>query len=265
MYISPHSSTVSWKIPWWRSLEGCSSWGHWGSDTTEQLHFHFSLSCIGEGNGNPLQCSCLENPRDGELPSMESHRVRHNWSDLAAAAEIYIYIEKAYRSFSKVKLRPWEIFESLLLQEGTCWSDLLLSQEGEMQKMFEQAKVKLRHIFPEDWIKSESVNPDSEKIPVVDHGVFDRTVPLGTTGRSGFPGKNWAFLLPDFLGRGEKLTFIPSMCPVEATGRQWRTGKPGVLQSMGSQRVRHDGTTERQPQRQQSSSQGFPERACGPR
>ena len=48
----------------WRSLEGCSPWGHWGSDTTERLHFHFSLSCIGEGNGNPLQCSCLENPRD---------------------------------------------------------------------------------------------------------------------------------------------------------------------------------------------------------
>ena len=49
----------------WRSLEGCSPRGHWGSDTTERLHFHFSLSCIGEGNGNPLQCSCLENPRDG--------------------------------------------------------------------------------------------------------------------------------------------------------------------------------------------------------
>ena len=48
----------------WRSLEGCSPWGHGGLDTTEQLHFHFSLSCIGEGNGNPLQCSCLENPRD---------------------------------------------------------------------------------------------------------------------------------------------------------------------------------------------------------
>ena len=38
--------------------------GRWESDTTERLHFHFSLSCIGEGNGNPLQCSCLENPRD---------------------------------------------------------------------------------------------------------------------------------------------------------------------------------------------------------
>ena len=48
-----------------RSLVGCSPWGRWGSDTTERLHFHFSLSCIGEGNGNPLQCSCLQNPRDG--------------------------------------------------------------------------------------------------------------------------------------------------------------------------------------------------------
>ena len=44
---------------------GYSPWGHEESDTTEQLHFHFSLSFIGEGNGNPLQCSCLENPRDG--------------------------------------------------------------------------------------------------------------------------------------------------------------------------------------------------------
>ena len=48
-----------------RSLVGCSPLGLEESDTTEQLHFHFSLSCIGEGNGNPLQCSCLENPRDG--------------------------------------------------------------------------------------------------------------------------------------------------------------------------------------------------------
>ena len=48
-----------------RSLVGCSPWGREESDTTERLHFHFSLSCIREGNGNPLQCSCLENPRDG--------------------------------------------------------------------------------------------------------------------------------------------------------------------------------------------------------
>ena len=49
----------------WRSLVGCSPWGRKESDTTERLHFHFSLSCIGEGNGNSLQCSCLENPRVG--------------------------------------------------------------------------------------------------------------------------------------------------------------------------------------------------------
>ena len=48
-----------------RSLVGCSPWGLKESDPTEQLHFHFSLSCIGGGNDNPLQCSCLENPRDG--------------------------------------------------------------------------------------------------------------------------------------------------------------------------------------------------------
>ena len=48
----------------WKSLEGCSPWGRWGSDTTEWPHSHFSLSCIEEGNGTPLQGSCLENPRD---------------------------------------------------------------------------------------------------------------------------------------------------------------------------------------------------------
>ena len=48
-----------------RGLVGCSTWGCSELDTTEWFHFHFSLSCIGEGNGNPLQCSCLENPRDG--------------------------------------------------------------------------------------------------------------------------------------------------------------------------------------------------------
>ena len=63
--VAPHSSTLAWKIHGWRRLVGCSPWGCKESDTTERLHFHFSLSCIGEGNGNPLQGSCLENPQDG--------------------------------------------------------------------------------------------------------------------------------------------------------------------------------------------------------
>ena len=63
--MAPHPSTLAWKIPWTEEPDGLQSMGSQESDTTGRLHFHFSLSCIGEGNGNPLQCSCLENPRDG--------------------------------------------------------------------------------------------------------------------------------------------------------------------------------------------------------
>ena len=67
-----------------RSLVGCSPWGRWESDTTEQLPFHFSLSCVGEGNGNPLQCSCLENPRGGgawwaAIYGVSQSRTRLKW------------------------------------------------------------------------------------------------------------------------------------------------------------------------------------------
>ena len=63
--MAPHSSTLAWKIPWTEEPGRLCPWGLEELDTTERLHFHFSLSYIGEGNGNPLQCSCLENPRDG--------------------------------------------------------------------------------------------------------------------------------------------------------------------------------------------------------
>ena len=62
--MAPHSSTLASKSHGWRSLVGFSPWGRKESDTTERLHFHFSPSCIGEGNGNLLQYSCMENPRD---------------------------------------------------------------------------------------------------------------------------------------------------------------------------------------------------------
>ena len=75
--MATHSSILAWKI-----LAGYSPWGLEESDTIERLYFHFSLSCIGEGNGNPLQYSCLENPKDGEAwwaaVSMGSHRVGHD-------------------------------------------------------------------------------------------------------------------------------------------------------------------------------------------
>ena len=63
---TPLQYSFAWKIPWTEEPGGLQSMGSLESGTTERLHFHFSLSCIGEGNGNPLQCFCLENPRDGE-------------------------------------------------------------------------------------------------------------------------------------------------------------------------------------------------------
>ena len=65
-----------------RSLVGCSSWDRLESDTTERLHLHFSFSCIGEGNGNPLQCSCLENPRDGGAWWAAVYGVTRSWTRL---------------------------------------------------------------------------------------------------------------------------------------------------------------------------------------
>ena len=87
--MAPHSSTLAWKIPWTEEPGGLQSMGSlkvrhdWATSLSLFTFLHW------RGNGSPLQCSCLKNPRDGEpggLPSMGSHRVGHNWSDLATAA-----------------------------------------------------------------------------------------------------------------------------------------------------------------------------------
>ena len=79
----------------WRSLVGCSPWGGKESDTTEQLHFHFSLSCIGGGNCNPLQCSCLENPRDG----------RAWWAAIYAVAQSRTRVKRLSSSSSSICIK----------------------------------------------------------------------------------------------------------------------------------------------------------------
>ena len=80
-----------------RGLEGCSPRGHEESVTTERLHFHFSLSCIGGGNGNPLQCSCLENPRDGgawwaAVYGVTQSRAQLKWLSSSSSSSNYTYI-----------------------------------------------------------------------------------------------------------------------------------------------------------------------------
>ena len=87
--MATHSSTLAWKIPWTEEPVGCSPWGREELHTTEWLHFHFSLSFIGEGNGSHPSVLAWRIPGTGEpggLLSMESHRVGHDWSNLAAAA-----------------------------------------------------------------------------------------------------------------------------------------------------------------------------------
>ena len=80
--MAPHSSTFDWKIPWTEEPGGLQSMGSLVLDMTERLHFHFLLSCIKEGNGNPLQCSCLENPRDREAWWATVCGVTQSWTRL---------------------------------------------------------------------------------------------------------------------------------------------------------------------------------------
>ena len=127
--LQPTPVLLPGKSHGWRSLVGCSPWGHKESDTTKRLHLHFSLSCIGEGNGNPLQCSCLENPRDGgawwaavygvtqsrtrlkRLSSSSS--IQHfTWSEMRIAQYYFSWI---FNILSYIFMIKYNIFESSLL------------------------------------------------------------------------------------------------------------------------------------------------------
>ena len=98
----------------WRSPVGCSPWGHKESDTTERLHFHFSLSCIGEENGNPLQCSCLENPRKGGAW----------WAAIYGVMQSRTRLKRLSSSSSSLKLKDG--LEPLLTcRSPSCFNDAL--------------------------------------------------------------------------------------------------------------------------------------------
>ena len=91
--MAPYSSTLAWKIPWTEEPGRLQSMGLLGVGHTERLHFHFSLSCIGEGNGNPLQCSCLEHPRDVGVWWAAVYGVAQSRTPLKRlSSSIYIYI-----------------------------------------------------------------------------------------------------------------------------------------------------------------------------
>ena len=103
-----------------RSLVGCSPWGCEESDTTEPLHFHFSLSCIGEGNGNPLQCSCLENPRDGGAWWDAIYGVAQSWTRLkwlSSSSSIPLFIWNGFIVVLYIShtINPFKVYNPMFL------------------------------------------------------------------------------------------------------------------------------------------------------
>ena len=84
-----------------RSLVGCCPWGR-EADMTERLHFDFSLSCIGEGNGNPLQFSCQENPGDGGAWWAAVYGVAQSWTrlkQLSSSRTLFVFVYLTKLSF----------------------------------------------------------------------------------------------------------------------------------------------------------------------
>ena len=109
--MAPHSSTLAWKIPWKEEPGRLQSMGSLESDMTERLPFHFSLSCIGEGNGNPLQCSCLENSRDGGAWWATVHGVAKSWTWLSDFTllfkELLLFKEEVCLDFNNTSQGRW--------------------------------------------------------------------------------------------------------------------------------------------------------------
>ena len=112
--MAPHSRTLAWKIPWMEEPGRLQSWGRaWLSDFT----FTFNFSCIGEGSGKPLQCSCLKNPRDGEawwasVYGVTQSRTQLRWLSnsnsfvlLACVTLCFYYTVKLYLRIHFIKLQ----------------------------------------------------------------------------------------------------------------------------------------------------------------
>ena len=113
----------------WRSLVGWSPWGRSESDMTERLHFHFSPSCIGEGDGNPLQYSCLENPRDrgawwAAVYGVAQSQTRLKWlSSSSSRLDSIPCMSGPARGPLKGQLQPTHVAtEAMCLEKQSSWS-----------------------------------------------------------------------------------------------------------------------------------------------
>ena len=152
--MAPHSSTLPGKSHGWRSLVGCSPWGCEESDTTEQLHFHFSLSRIGEGNGNPLQCSCLENPRERGAWWAAVYGVTQSWTWLkwlssssssslpSWASQVALVVKNLSARAGDIETPVWSLGQEDPLEEGMQPTPVFLPGESHGQKSLKKKKKK---------------------------------------------------------------------------------------------------------------------------
>ena len=139
--MSPHSSTLAWKIPRAEEPGGLQSMGSEELDTTEWLHFHFSLSRIGEGNGNPLQCSCLENLRDGGAWWAAVYGVTQSWTRLKRlSSSSSSSVVAAVQSLSHIRLiaAPWT---------SACQASLSIVSRRLLKLMFTESMMLSNHLI----------------------------------------------------------------------------------------------------------------------
>ena len=120
-----------------RNLVGCSPWVHEESDMTEQLHFHFSLWCTGEGNGNPLQCSCLENPRGSgawwaAVYGVERSRTQLKWLSSSSSSRA-LSIRKP--ELNKLPWWIYRIFYMYVFSRGSAIVSIRFPRKSQLRKL----------------------------------------------------------------------------------------------------------------------------------
>ena len=161
--MATHSSTLAWKIPWMEEPGGLKSMGSLRVGNDWEASFHFSLSCIGEGNGNPLQCSCLENPRDGGAWWAAVYEVTQSrtWLKRLSSSSSSSGKEPAYqcRRFKRCRFDPW------VWKEGMATHSSILAWRIPMDKGAWQAIQCIGlHRVGHDWNELVHTNRLKKKI-----------------------------------------------------------------------------------------------------